>query len=222
MCHKYVSVAVLNHNTSYDTSIDCETSSAFHGRIPFNILDLILGVRPQPALIPILQNAQDVLHQAEMIYEDVHRNAMQTYIKYKAYYDKKPTLQNSKSQVKYMSYSWKQIIKAVKFNLLNFGGPALTLLKRCYLTTITRYAKLAPTKRKRFTACKSVSSHTVNSKLTHESRHKNGNPIRKWDSNTMICMPECGSVNKESQFLTTRIIMQRHPIPPKFQNHLIY
>ena len=32
--HKYVSIAVLNYNTSYHTIIDCETSKDFHGRIP--------------------------------------------------------------------------------------------------------------------------------------------------------------------------------------------
>ena len=32
--HKYVSIAVLNYNTSYPTSIGCEPSRVFHGRIP--------------------------------------------------------------------------------------------------------------------------------------------------------------------------------------------
>ena len=36
--HKYVSIAVLNYKTSYHTSIGCEPSRAFHGRIPYNIL----------------------------------------------------------------------------------------------------------------------------------------------------------------------------------------
>ena len=30
--HKYVSIAVLNYNTSYHTSIGCEPSRVFHGR----------------------------------------------------------------------------------------------------------------------------------------------------------------------------------------------
>ena len=32
--HKYVNIAVLNYNTSYHTSIGCEPSRVFHGRIP--------------------------------------------------------------------------------------------------------------------------------------------------------------------------------------------
>ena len=38
--HKYVNIAVLNYNTSYHTSICCEPSRVFHGRIPYNILNL--------------------------------------------------------------------------------------------------------------------------------------------------------------------------------------
>ena len=61
----------------------------FHGRIPYNILDLKLGIRPQKIPLPDSEIAQDVLEQTEMIFQDVRRNAMQAYIKYKAYYDKK-------------------------------------------------------------------------------------------------------------------------------------
>ena len=87
--HKYVNIAVLNYNTSYHTSIGCEPSRVFHGRIPYNILDLKLGIRPQQQPIPTSQIAQDILDQTEMIHQDVRKNTLQAYIKYKAYYDKK-------------------------------------------------------------------------------------------------------------------------------------
>ena len=87
--HKYINIAVLNYNTSYHTSIGCEPSRVFHGRIPYNILDLKLGIRPQRQPIPTSQIAQNILEQTEMIYQDVRKNTMQAYIKYKAYYDKK-------------------------------------------------------------------------------------------------------------------------------------
>ena len=87
--HKYINIAVLNHNTSYHTSIGCEPSRVLHGRIPYNILDLKLGIHPQQQPIPTSQIAQDILEQTEMIYQDVRKNTMQAYIKYKAYYDKK-------------------------------------------------------------------------------------------------------------------------------------
>ena len=83
--HKYVNFAVLNYNTSYHTSIGCEPSRVFHGRIPYNVLDLKLGIRPQQQPIPNSQMAQDVLEQTEMTHQDVRKNAMQAYIKYKAY-----------------------------------------------------------------------------------------------------------------------------------------
>ena len=44
--HKYINIAVLTYNTSYHTSIGSEPSQVFHGRIPHNVLDLRLGIRP--------------------------------------------------------------------------------------------------------------------------------------------------------------------------------
>ena len=79
--HKYINIAVLNYNTSYHTSIGCEPSRAFHGRIPYNVLDLKLGIRPQQQPIPTSKIAQDVLEQTEMIYQVVRRNTMEAYIK---------------------------------------------------------------------------------------------------------------------------------------------
>ena len=87
--HKNISIAVLNYNTSYHGSIGCEPSTVFHGRIPYNVLDLKMGIRPQKIPSPDSQIAQDVLEQTETIFPDVRRNAMQAYIKYKAYFDKK-------------------------------------------------------------------------------------------------------------------------------------
>ena len=87
--HKYISLAVLNYNTSYHSSIGCEPSTVFHGRIPYNILDIKMGIRPQKTSSPDSEFAQDVLEHTEAILQDVRDNAMQAYIKYKAYYDKK-------------------------------------------------------------------------------------------------------------------------------------
>ena len=87
--HKYINIAVLDYNTSYHTSVGCEPSRVFHGRIPYNVLDLKLGIRPQQQPIPTSQMAQEVLEQTEMIHQDVRKKIMQAYIKYKAYYDKK-------------------------------------------------------------------------------------------------------------------------------------
>ena len=47
-----------------------------------------MGIRPQEQPIPISQNAEDVPDQTENIHQGVRKNAMQAYIRYKAYYDK--------------------------------------------------------------------------------------------------------------------------------------
>ena len=86
---KYVSNAVLNYNTSYQASIGCEPSRVFHEGIPNNDLDLNLGIHLQQAPILTLQIAQDVLEQTNIMYQNVRKNAMQAYIKYEIYYDRK-------------------------------------------------------------------------------------------------------------------------------------
>ena len=48
-----------------------------------------MGIRPQKIPPPNSQIAQDVLEQTETIFQDVRKNAMQAYLKYKAYYDRK-------------------------------------------------------------------------------------------------------------------------------------
>ena len=104
-----------------------------------------LGNHPQQPSIPNSQYAQDIFDQTEMIYQDVRKSAMQAYNKKKLNATKGSTLQSSKRQNMYMSYSRKRIIKGVKFHLQDFGGLARKLLKRWYLTTIIWYAKMAPT-----------------------------------------------------------------------------
>ena len=84
-----MSIAVLNYNTSYHASIGCEPSREFHGRIPYNNLDLKMGIRPQQIPPHDSQIAQDVLEQTETIFQDVRKNAMQAYLKYKAYFDRR-------------------------------------------------------------------------------------------------------------------------------------
>ena len=81
---KYVSIAVLNYNTSYHASIGCEPRRVFHGRNPYNILDIRMVIRPQKIPSPDSQIAQDVLEQTEIIFQDVRKNVMQAYIKDKA------------------------------------------------------------------------------------------------------------------------------------------
>ena len=77
MWHKYVNIAVLNYNTSYHTSIGCEPSRVFHGFLPNNVQDLIMGIHPQKTPTPNSQIAEGVREQTEMIFHDVRKNTMQ-------------------------------------------------------------------------------------------------------------------------------------------------
>ena len=86
--HKYVTIAVLNYNKLYHSSIGCEPSTVFDGRTPSNVFDLETGIHPQEIPTPNSHIAQDVFERTEMIFQDVRKNAMQAHVKYKAYYDK--------------------------------------------------------------------------------------------------------------------------------------
>ena len=57
-----------------------------------------MGIRPQRKLRPKSQIAEDVLKQTEMIFYDVRKNTMKTYIKYKAYYSKNTNASKLKKQ----------------------------------------------------------------------------------------------------------------------------
>ena len=148
--HKYLRISVLNYNTSYHTSTGCEPSRVFHGRFRYKILDLKVGIRPQKIPSPNSEIAQDVLQQMKMIFQDVRKNPMQAYIKYKAFYDKKANVYNLNEPITSLYYSQKQITKEAKFLLPIFGGLDHILLKRCYRTITIWYAKLAPIRRKFF------------------------------------------------------------------------
>ena len=70
MWHKYVQIAVMNYNTSYHESLGCEPTTVFHGRIPYNILVIKLGLKPEwkkdnnEELMDELQKQTAEIHQA--------------------------------------------------------------------------------------------------------------------------------------------------------------
>ena len=89
--HKYLPLAVLNHNTSYHASIGCEPTRVFHGRIPYNILDHKLGMNPNEPIHPTTEFAEEIQNRTKLliVIDKTKRNIMQSYIKYKEYYDRK-------------------------------------------------------------------------------------------------------------------------------------
>ena len=87
--HKYLPLVVLNYNTSYHSTLGCEPSSIFHGRIPYNILDHKLGLNPNPTLLPTTDFAEEFHRRAQSLLNSTKKNIMQSYLKYKEYYDRK-------------------------------------------------------------------------------------------------------------------------------------
>ena len=80
----------------------------FHGRIPYIIFDLKMGLRPQKVPSPYSQIAENVLEQKEIIFQDVRKNAKQAYIKNKVYYGKRA----NSSKVKQVDYVYILPLKA--------------------------------------------------------------------------------------------------------------
>ena len=87
--HKNLPDAILNYNTTYHSSIDCEPSRVFLGRVPHNILDQKPGLRFNPTNAPTTDFAEDLLRRTKILYDKTKKKVMQSYIKYKSYYDKK-------------------------------------------------------------------------------------------------------------------------------------
>ena len=89
--HKFLPLAVLNHNTTYHATLGCEPTRVFHGRIPHNIVDFKLGYNPNPRYQPQSGVAEEVQRRIALLHDQTKRNIMQSYLKYKAYYDRKAT-----------------------------------------------------------------------------------------------------------------------------------
>ena len=87
--HKYLPLAILNYNTTYHATLGCETTRIFHGRIPYNILDHKLGLNPNPKVLPTTDFADELQRRTQVLMDSTKKNIMQSYLKYKEYYDRK-------------------------------------------------------------------------------------------------------------------------------------
>ena len=90
--HKYLPLAVMNHNTSYHGSIGCEPTRVFHGRIPYNVLYHKLGNNPNEQINPTTEFAEEIQNRTKILIDKIDKmeqNIMQSFIKYKEYYDRK-------------------------------------------------------------------------------------------------------------------------------------
>ena len=81
----------MNYNTSYHESLGCEPTTVFHGRIPYNILDIKLGLKPKWEKDSNEELTDQLQKQIAEIHQAAKENLMQSYLKYKQYYVKKAT-----------------------------------------------------------------------------------------------------------------------------------
>ena len=113
---------MLNYNIIYHSSIGCEPSKVFHGRIPFNVLDHKLGNNPNKKFLPTTEFAEEVQQRTQILIVQTKKNIMQSYLKYKDYYDRKtkaaplkekdsyfvlqPNADSQASKIPFREYRW--------------------------------------------------------------------------------------------------------------------
>ena len=113
---------MLNYNTTYHSSIGCEPSKVLHGRIPYNVLDHKLGNNPNKDFLPTTEFAEELQQRTKVLIDKTKHNIMQSYLKYKEYYDRKakaaplseqdfcfilqPKADNQGSKIPFREYLW--------------------------------------------------------------------------------------------------------------------
>ena len=120
--HKYLPLAVLNHNTSYHASTGCEPTRVFHRRVPYNILDHQLGNNPNEQITPTTEFAEEIQNGTKLPMDKTKQKLMQSYIKPQGFYDRKanatplkegdycfvlqPKADNQGSKIPFKDYCW--------------------------------------------------------------------------------------------------------------------
>ena len=121
MWHKNVQIAVMNYNTSHHESLGCKPTTLLHGRVPYNILDIKLGLKPEWKKDNNEDLTDELQNQIAQIHQAAKDNLMQSYVKYKQYYDRKATatplkvkdycyVLNPKAENKSMKFAFKGCI----------------------------------------------------------------------------------------------------------------
>ena len=115
--HNYLPLAVLNYNTTYHSSISCEPSKVFHGRIPYNVLDHKLGNNPNKYFVPTTEFAEDLQQRTQIPINQTKKNIVQSYLKYKEYYDQKAKTAPLQERTIVLFFNRKRIVKALNYHL---------------------------------------------------------------------------------------------------------
>ena len=76
----------MAHNTTYHSSIKCSPTEIFHGRIPYNALD-IQFLHPNKQLEPKNTEVNQILDKRNATFHQNSANIINVFHNYKAYYN---------------------------------------------------------------------------------------------------------------------------------------
>ena len=72
--HKFLPLAVLDHNTTFNATLGCEPTRVFHGRIPHIILEFKLGYNPNPRFQPQTEEVEDVQQRIVVLHDQTKKH----------------------------------------------------------------------------------------------------------------------------------------------------
>ena len=119
----------MTHNKTYHTSLKCSPNEIFHGRTPYNALDLKYS-NPERRVDTNFGDVNQILNCMNEIYRNNTDNIVAAYHKYKAYYDRKakaqplkvndlvflldPKYDSQGCKEEFKTFHWKGLFKVMK------------------------------------------------------------------------------------------------------------
>ena len=82
-----VNLAVMAHNTTYHQTLKCSPAEVFHGRVPYNALDMKFGNTLSPPRNTT--DTESLVDNLNSKFKETHTNIIRAFHKSKAYYDRK-------------------------------------------------------------------------------------------------------------------------------------
>ena len=83
----------LQHDIPFQYRLRTEPSiSKLQGGVPYKFLDQKFGLRFKPNIAPTIDFAEKLLRRTKVLYDKTKKNIIQSYVKYKSYYDKNKKL----------------------------------------------------------------------------------------------------------------------------------
>ena len=122
--YKNQPLAILNRNTTYHAIIGRDPSRQVQGRVPYNILHHKLGLKLNIGLVSTTYFADEILR-THILYDKIRKKMMQSYIRYKKFYDKKAKASPLQEKTTATYYNLKRITKDPICQFATLDGLAL-------------------------------------------------------------------------------------------------